>query len=44
MKNIYNNKNIYENDVKNIYKWNLMHNILNPSKHVKTTDFIINIY
>ena len=31
--------NIHDNDVNNIAEWNLLHDIINPSKHVKPPNY-----
>ena len=31
--------NIHDNDVNNVFELNLLHDILNTSKHVKITDY-----
>ena len=38
LKNIYDLNNIHENDVNSIDVWNLLYDILNPSKCTKNTN------
>ena len=37
LKNIYDMNNIHDNDVNHIYEWNLLHDIFNPNKWIKST-------
>ena len=38
MNNLHDMNNIRDNDVNNRSEWNLLYDILNPSKHVKIND------